>query len=102
MIKDLKARLKNHHQLVPPLENVGFEYGFNTKQIDPWVKYWAEQYNFTERERFFNKFPQFKTNIQGLDIHFIRYKPQVCCIYFFQFPAVSLTWQDKQSEPGNL
>lgn len=77
MIKDLKARLKNHRQLVPPLESVGFEYGFNSKQIDSWVKYWSEEYKFAEREKFFNKYPQFKTNIQGLDIHFIRVKPQV-------------------------
>ncbi|CAH0714810.1 unnamed protein product, partial [Brenthis ino] len=77
MIKDLKARLKNHRELVPPLESVGFEYGFNSKQMDSWVKYWSEEYKFVEREKFFNKYPQFKTNIQGLDIHFIRVKPQV-------------------------
>ncbi|XP_045762718.1 juvenile hormone epoxide hydrolase-like [Maniola jurtina] len=77
MIRDLKERLKNHREVMPPLEDVGFEYGFNSKQLDPWVKYWAEEYKFQEREKFFNKFPQFKTNIQGLDIHFIRVKPQV-------------------------
>ncbi|CAH2098061.1 unnamed protein product [Euphydryas editha] len=77
MIKDLKTRLQNKRQLVPPLEGVGFEYGFNTKQIDVWVKYWSEEYKFSEREKFFNKFPQYKTNIQGLDIHFVRVKPKV-------------------------
>lgn len=77
MIKDLKTRLQNHKNFVPPLEDVGFEYGFNTKQIDAWVKYWSEEYKFAEREKFFNQFPQYKTNIQGLDIHFIRVKPQV-------------------------
>nr|XP_034825845.1 juvenile hormone epoxide hydrolase-like [Maniola hyperantus] len=77
MIRDLKERLKNHREVIPPLEGVGFEYGFNSKQLDPWVKYWAEDYKFQEREKFFNKFPQFKTNIQGLDVHFIRVKPQV-------------------------
>ncbi|XP_063372935.1 juvenile hormone epoxide hydrolase-like [Cydia amplana] len=77
MVHDLKERLKNHRKWTPPLENVGFEYGFNSKQLDSWVSYWAEKYNFTERERFFNKFAQFKTNIQGLDIHFIRIKPEV-------------------------
>ncbi|XP_072946438.1 juvenile hormone epoxide hydrolase-like [Epargyreus clarus] len=77
MIKDLRSRLKNHRQLVPPLEGVAFEYGFNTKQVDRWVTYWAEEYPFAEREKVFNQFPQFKTNIQGLDIHFIRVKPKV-------------------------
>ncbi|CAK1547840.1 unnamed protein product [Leptosia nina] len=77
MIKDLKQRLKGHREPVPPLEDVGFQYGFNSKQLAPWVKYWADEYPFAARERFLNKFPQFKTNIQGLDIHFIRVKPDV-------------------------
>ncbi|XP_063394571.1 juvenile hormone epoxide hydrolase-like [Cydia fagiglandana] len=77
MIQDLKNRLKNHRKWTPPLENIGFQYGFNNKQLDSWVAYWAERYNFQERESFFNKFPQFKTNIQGLDIHIIRVRPEV-------------------------
>ncbi|CAG9792546.1 unnamed protein product [Diatraea saccharalis] len=77
MIKDLKNRLKNYRKPPPPLEGVAFEYGFNTKNLDSWVNYWADKYNFAQREAFLNKFPQFKTNIQGLDIHFIRVKPQV-------------------------
>ncbi|XP_045762924.1 juvenile hormone epoxide hydrolase-like [Maniola jurtina] len=76
MIKDLIYRLKNHRKFVPPLEGIAFEYGFNTNQIDPWVKYWTEEYNFKQRETFFNQFPHYKTNIQGLDIHFISVKPQ--------------------------
>ncbi|XP_060807763.1 juvenile hormone epoxide hydrolase-like [Amyelois transitella] len=77
MIKDLKSRLKNHVPFRLPLEGVGFEYGFNTKMIDEWTTYWAVKYPFRERERFLNQYPQFKTNIQGLDVHFIRVKPQV-------------------------
>ncbi|XP_053620223.1 juvenile hormone epoxide hydrolase-like isoform X2 [Plodia interpunctella] len=77
MVQDLKTRLKNHRPFTPPLEGVGFEYGFNSKAIDPWVQYWADKYNFTAREKFLNQFPQFKTNIQGLDIHFIRVTPMV-------------------------
>ncbi|XP_068624270.1 juvenile hormone epoxide hydrolase-like [Battus philenor] len=77
MIKDLKERLKAHRPYVPPLEGVAFEYGFNSKQMSSWIKYWAEEYPFVEREKVFNKYPQFKTNIQGLDIHFIRVKPEV-------------------------
>lgn len=77
MIKDLKYRLKNPRVFTPPLESIGFEYGFNTDQMSTWLSYWADKYNFSEREKFLNQFPQFKTNIQGLDIHFIRVKPQV-------------------------
>ncbi|KAJ2945016.1 hypothetical protein O0L34_g1912 [Tuta absoluta] len=77
MIKDLKERLQRHRPFTPPLEGVGFQYGFNGKQLDSWVNYWATKYNFTERQKFFNQFPQYKTNIQGLDIQFIRVTPQV-------------------------
>ncbi|XP_026738427.1 juvenile hormone epoxide hydrolase-like [Trichoplusia ni] len=77
MIKDLRYRLKNHRPFTPPLEGVAFEYGFNTNQIEGWLNYWAEKYNFTERETFFNQFPHYKTYIQGLDMHFIRVTPKV-------------------------
>nr|AAB88192.1 epoxide hydrolase [Trichoplusia ni] len=76
-VKDLKDRLQRTRPLTPPLEGVGFDYGFNTNEIDSWLKYWAKDYNFKERETFLNQFPQFKTNIQGLDIHFIRVTPKV-------------------------
>ncbi|XP_026738004.1 juvenile hormone epoxide hydrolase-like [Trichoplusia ni] len=77
MIEDLRYRLKNHRPFTPPLEDAGFNYGFNTAVLNDWVSYWANSYNFTERENYMNLYPQFKTNIQGLDIHFVRVKPEV-------------------------
>ncbi|KAL0860661.1 hypothetical protein ABMA27_010006 [Loxostege sticticalis] len=67
LVKDLRDRLKIRPTFTPPLQDVGFEYGFNTKTLETWLQYWA----------FFNQYPHFKTNIQGLDIHFIRVTPQV-------------------------
>lgn len=46
MIKDLKDKLKHRHPLTPPLEGIAFEYGFNSKQLEGWLKYWAEEYPF--------------------------------------------------------
>lgn len=77
MIKDLKERLKRRRPFTPPLEGVAFEYGFNTQQLEGFLDYWANGYPFSEREKVLNQFPQFKTNIQGLDIHFIRVRPKV-------------------------
>ncbi|KAI8423871.1 hypothetical protein MSG28_012872 [Choristoneura fumiferana] len=77
MIKDLRQRLSNHRSWTPPLEDAAFTYGFNSDHINSWLDYWKDEYNFKEREQFLNQFPQFKTNIQGLDIHFIRVKPKV-------------------------
>lgn len=39
------------------------------------VEFWKTKYNWKEREQFLNKFPQFTTSIQGLNIHFIHVKP---------------------------
>ncbi|KAJ2945015.1 hypothetical protein O0L34_g1911 [Tuta absoluta] len=77
MIQDLQQYLKTTRKFAPPLEGVGFEYGFNSNNMDSWLKYWAEEYKFEERERFFNQYESYRTLIQGLNIHFIHVKPQV-------------------------
>ncbi|MFO0690692.1 MAG: alpha/beta fold hydrolase [Myxococcota bacterium] len=40
-------------------------------------EYWATKYDWRERERLLNRFPQFKTKLDGLDIHFIHVKSPV-------------------------
>lgn len=77
MISDLKYRLKKHRPFTPPLEGVGFDYGFNTDYLHGWVDYWANNYDFKYQEKVLNHLPQYKTNIQGLDIHFVWVKPHV-------------------------
>lgn len=34
--------------------------------------FWCDEYNWRDRERYFNAFPQFLTEIEGLDIHFLH------------------------------
>ncbi|CAK1589854.1 unnamed protein product [Parnassius mnemosyne] len=77
MIEDLRHRLRNTRQLTPPLKDSGSEYGFNTYEIPGWLQYWAEEYPFHERERMINRYPQYRTNIQGLNVHFVRVTPEV-------------------------
>ncbi|KOB72990.1 Juvenile hormone epoxide hydrolase, partial [Operophtera brumata] len=77
LVRELEDRLKRPRSFNPPLEGVGFEYGFNSAQLKSWLDYWVNDYPFAAREKFLNQFPQFKTNIQGLDIHFIRVTPKV-------------------------
>lgn len=76
MVKELKNKLKNSQFYTEPLEGIGFQYGFNNKYLKKVVDYWNTNYNFAERENFLNQYPQYKTKIQGLDIHFIHVKPQ--------------------------
>lgn len=40
------------------------------------VKFWRNEYSWKKREVFLNSLPQFKTNIAGLNIHFIHAKPK--------------------------
>uniref|UniRef100_A0A0V0G516 Epoxide hydrolase n=1 Tax=Triatoma dimidiata TaxID=72491 RepID=A0A0V0G516_TRIDM len=74
-LKDLEMRLNNTRTLTKSLEGIGFQYGFNTNYLNKILKFWKTEYKWKEREPFLNKFPHFKTQISGLDIHFMHVKP---------------------------
>lgn len=65
LVKDLKYRLKHTRSLTPPLKDVAWNYGTNTDVLRKFLDYWADDYNFQERQKFINQYPHFKTNIQG-------------------------------------
>ncbi|CAH0547781.1 unnamed protein product [Brassicogethes aeneus] len=75
-LKDLQYRLAHHRPLTPSLEGIQQQYGFNSKLLQEIIHFWRHQYNWRKCEKLLNKYPQFITNIQGLDIHFIRVKPE--------------------------
>nr|CAD7434550.1 unnamed protein product [Timema monikensis] len=74
-LDDLNTRLQ-HVKLIPPLEGIGFQYGFNTDYLKKVVDFWRTKYNWREREAYLNSFPQFKTQVDGLDLHFLHVKPK--------------------------
>uniref|UniRef100_A0A6M2DF03 Epoxide hydrolase n=1 Tax=Xenopsylla cheopis TaxID=163159 RepID=A0A6M2DF03_XENCH len=76
ILETLKAKLSTV-QYTQALEGINFEYGFNTDSLKNVVEFWKTQYNWREREALLNKYPHFKTNIQGLDIHYVHVKPKV-------------------------
>lgn len=39
------------------------------------IDFWKSKYNWKKQEEFLNQYSHFKTNIQGLDIHYIHIKP---------------------------
>ncbi|EAT36615.1 AAEL011313-PA [Aedes aegypti] len=79
VIGKLRNRLDDVPKFAEPLEGTAFEYGFNSKKLGEILKYWRSDYleRWDERQKYLNRFPQFKTQIQGLDIHFLRVKPEV-------------------------
>lgn len=79
VIQRLKSKILDSHKFHEPLEETAFEYGFNSNKLSSVLEYWTGTYltKWTERQSYLNKFPQFKTQIQGLNIHFIHVKPKV-------------------------
>ena len=52
----------------------GWEHGTNFSYIKAISKYWVEDFNWKEQETKINKFSNFKTKVEGSDIHFIKEK----------------------------
>lgn len=75
-LKDLQQRLENA-RLGEDLENVKFEYGFQVRYMKEVLDYWKNNYNWRQEEALLNKFPHFKTNIEGIVVHFIHVKPKM-------------------------
>ncbi|XP_072384000.1 juvenile hormone epoxide hydrolase 2-like [Diabrotica undecimpunctata] len=71
-IDDLLLRLNNTRKFTPSLENTQTQYGLNGKVIQTLLNFIKNEYNFTERQNYLNSVPQFKTNIQGINVHFIH------------------------------
>nr|XP_020642300.1 epoxide hydrolase 1 [Pogona vitticeps]XP_020642301.1 epoxide hydrolase 1 [Pogona vitticeps]XP_020642302.1 epoxide hydrolase 1 [Pogona vitticeps] len=58
-----------------PLEDSYFHYGFNSTYLKKVVSYWRNHFNWKKQVEILNKFPQFKTKIEGIDVHFVHVKP---------------------------
>lgn len=71
---DLKSRVKSS-RLPTSMEGSNFDYGFNTKTMQKLLTYWSTKYDWRKWEKELNKYPMFKTQIEGLDIHFVHIKP---------------------------
>ncbi|XP_075060438.1 epoxide hydrolase 1 [Mixophyes fleayi] len=58
-----------------PLEGSRFNYGFNSNHLRKVVSYWRNNFSWSKQLEILNKYPHFKTKIEGLDIHFLHVKP---------------------------
>lgn len=71
-VEDLKKRLALPLRLTSPLQDANFTYGVNHNTLQKVISYWRNSYNWKQRETRLNQYPHFKTQIEGLDIHFLR------------------------------
>ncbi|CAG2183709.1 unnamed protein product, partial [Oppiella nova] len=60
---------------VEPIAGTQFNYGFNGDYLKKIVDYWRNTYDWRKYESQLNQFPQYKTQINGIDVHFIHVKP---------------------------
>jgi pimeloyl-ACP methyl ester carboxylesterase len=70
-LADLKRRLAQG-RFADELEDSGWDYGTNLAYLKSLVEYWRDKYDWRAQEKRLNAFDQFKTNIDGVDIHFIH------------------------------
>ncbi|CAG6017578.1 unnamed protein product [Menidia menidia] len=73
-IEDLHERI-DRTRYSDPLEDSGFQYGFNSTYLKKVVSYWRNEFDWKKQVAVLNKYPHFKTKIEGLDVHFIHVRP---------------------------
>jgi len=70
-LKDLKERLAKT-RFPSEIDQSGWEYGTNLAYLKELVTYWRTTYDWRAQERKLNQLPQYKTTIDGIDIHFVH------------------------------
>ena len=71
VLDDLRERLART-RLPDQLEDVGWDYGAELGYVTDLITYWRDEFDWRAAERRLNAFDQYKTVIDGLDIHFIH------------------------------
>ncbi|XP_055917718.1 juvenile hormone epoxide hydrolase 2-like [Eupeodes corollae] len=76
-INELRRSLDRPLDLQNPLEEAGFQYGFNSRLMRPLIDYWKSIYlpKWKVRQDYLNQFKHFMTQVNGLHIHFIHEHP---------------------------
>ena len=71
VLRDLQDRLART-RWPDQIGETGWEYGVPIATMKDLVNHWRTRYDWREHERRLNAIPQFKTKIDGLDIHFVH------------------------------
>lgn len=71
VLTDLKRRLAQT-RFADDIPGSGWDYGTDARYIHALIAYWRDTFDWRAQERRLNRFEQFKMNVDGLDIHFIR------------------------------
>jgi len=72
-LQNIYSKVKNYQWHEMP-DDGGWNYGTNLDYMKDFSKYWVEKFDWRKIEEKINKFQNFKSNIDGVDIHFIHEK----------------------------
>jgi epoxide hydrolase len=70
-LDDLRARLRRV-RWPNEIPGSGWDYGTNLDYMKKLVAYWLDEYDWRRQEGMLNQFPQYKANVDGLGIHFLK------------------------------
>ena len=70
-VDDLRERLRKT-RWPDELPGAGWEYGIPLSYLRELATYWADGYDWRENEARLNEFPQYTTNIDGQNVHFLH------------------------------
>ena len=71
VLTDLKQRL-SQARFADEFTEADWNYGTNLAYLRELVAYWRDKYDWRVHERRLNQFAQFKTTIDGVEIHFVH------------------------------
>jgi pimeloyl-ACP methyl ester carboxylesterase len=71
ILKEINVKVKNFPWHEMPADG-GWNYGTNLEYMKEFSEYWVNKFNWKKHEDKINKFSNFKTNVDGIDIHFIK------------------------------
>jgi len=72
-LEDIYTKVKNYPWHEMPNDG-GWEYGTNLDYMKKISNYWVSDFDWRKHETEINRFSNFKTNVDNIDIHFIHEK----------------------------
>jgi len=73
VLEDLQSRLERT-RWPDEMPGTEWDYGSNLDYVKELVEYWRTKFDWRAQEKLINSFAHFKTEVDGLDIHFIHEK----------------------------
>ena len=73
ILQNIYSKVKNYSWHEMP-DDGGWDYGTNLNYMKEFTNYWVSKFDWKKTEEKINKFKNFKSNIDGIDIHFIYEK----------------------------